>query len=80
VRPSGTFAGSSHTTLCARHRPISDQTITYTCGTGPFGHAFQEFVWIAIATTRRSLDLREISQQALAKASKAAYEYEANTR
>ena len=48
--------------------PISDQTVSYTCGTGTLRACVPGVrVGLRSLTPRRSFDLREISQQALAK-------------
>jgi len=65
--PSGTFAGSSHTTLCALHRPnlILDRILRLRDGDSS-GSVPGVRVGLRSLTPRRSFDLREISQQPLA--------------
>jgi hypothetical protein len=66
-RASGTFAGSSRTTICALHRPnlISDRILHLRDGDSS-GMRSKSSCRVTIVTPRRSFDFREISQQALA--------------
>jgi hypothetical protein len=69
--PSGTFAGSSHTTMCARHRPnLRSDRILHLRDEDSSGMGSRSSCWVTIVTPRRSFDLQEISQQALAKLAK----------
>jgi hypothetical protein len=65
--PSGTLASSSHTTICARHRPnlISDRILHQWDGDSS-GMRSRSSCRVTVLNPRRSFDLREISQQTLA--------------